>query len=255
MKLSRLSVAVLSASLLSMGAVAQAEEAAGPVAVTGSVAFTSDYKFRGISQGSGNAAVQGSLTATHTSGVYGTMWASSISGVASEGAEYNILLGYAGSVGDVGYDVGVMRYEYPGANDMDIQNFAGTGTVTPDYNEIYASISGSGAKLGLAYSDDYFAESGKFLYTFASYGTEVAGIGLSALVGYNKFFDDAEARNFFANGETSYIDYKVAASKAFNGVNFELAYVGTDLDTPDDVSAAADANVDGSLVFTVSKSF
>ncbi len=72
MKLSKLTTAVLAASLLTAGA-AYAEDA--PAFTTaGSVAFTTDYKFRGISQTKTNAAVQGSMTISHESGAYFTAW-------------------------------------------------------------------------------------------------------------------------------------------------------------------------------------
>ncbi len=239
MKLSKIASAVLVSSLMA-ASVAQAA-----VEVSGGVAFTTDYKFRGLSQSSNNVAVQGSLTATHDSGAYATFWGSSVSGLEG-GSETNAVLGYSGEISDITYDVGYLRYIYAGAND----NNLGTD---PDYDEVYASVSAKGAKLGLAYSPDYFAESGEFLYTYVSYGTEVGGIGLSAHVGYNAFLgSDAEIANFgFVNSTDDYVDYKIAASKSYKDVGFELAYIGTDLDDDD----FAGVNAEGSVVLTVSKSF
>lgn len=246
MKLSKLSHAVIAASLMTVGAMAHAE-----ITTSGSVAFTTDYKFRGITQTSNGAAVQGSLTASHDSGLYASAWGSSIAS-GSGGSEMDFLFGYAGTTGDVSYDVGVMRYAYPGAN-------KGNFGADPDYNEIYGSVAAHGAKVGVAYSDDYFAETGKFGYVFASYGTEVSGVGVSASVGYNYFFDDSFAAGeglgaFLGNAavtDDAYIDYKVAVSKEVEGIGFELAYIGTDLDDKD----AAGLNIDGSFVVTASKSF
>lgn len=248
MKLSKLSHAVIAASLMTVGAMAHAE-----ITTSGSVALTSDYKFRGITQTSNNAAIQGSLTASHDSGAYATVWGSSVDGLVG-GSEMDFMLGYAGESGDISYDVGVMRYAYPGANKGNPGR-----TTDPDYNEIYGSVSAHGAKLGVAYSDDYFAETGKFGYVFASYGTEVSGFGLSASVGYNKFFDDDFAAGegfgaFLGNAavtDDAYIDYKVAVSKEVEGIGFELAYIGTDLNEKD----AGGLSIDGSVVVTASKSF
>ena len=159
MKLSKLSYAVVVASLMAAG-VAQAE-----VKSSGSVAVTSDYKFRGISQTKTNAALQGSLTLSHDRCVYFTAWGSSVDLDLVGGSEVDTLLGYAGTAGDVSYDVGVMRYNYPGANDSN-------AAATPDFNEVYASVAYKGAKLGVAYSDDYYLESGKFSYIYGSYATE-----------------------------------------------------------------------------------
>lgn len=246
MKLTKLSHAVIAASLMTVGAMAHAE-----ITTSGSVALTSDYKFRGITQTSNNAAIQGSLTASHDSGAYATVWGSSVDSLVG-GSEMDFMLGFAGESGDISYDVGVMRYAYPGAN-------SGNAGAQPDYNEVYASVSTAGAKVGVAYSDDYFAETGKFGYVFASYGTEVSGVGVSASVGYNYFFDNNNAAGeglgaFLGNAavtDDAYIDYKVAVSKEVEGIGFELAYIGTDLNEKD----APGFNIDGSVVVTASKSF
>ncbi len=244
MKLSKLSYAVAVASLLTVGAAAHAE-----IKTSGSVAFTTDYKFRGITQTSNNAAVQGGLTFAHDSGAYLSAWGSSIDGLAG-GAEMDLLLGYTGTEGDYTYDVGVMRYGYPGANE-------GNLGANPDYNEVYASVSAYGAKIGAAYSDDYFAESGKFSYVYASYGTTYKDVNLSAYVGYSKLYDDGKSFSVVKNDD-NYVDYKVAASKdlgfldkGLTGVSVEVAYIGTDLKEAD----LPGLNVDGSVVATVSKAF
>ncbi len=244
MKLSKLSYAVVVASLMAAGA------AQAAVKTSGSVAFTTDYKFRGISQTSANAAVQGSLTATHDSGAYATVWGSSVDSLTG-GSEMDFLLGYSAAAGDITYDVGVMRYSYPGAT---AKNY---GT-KPDYNEVYASASAYGAKIGAAYSDDYFGDTGAFSYIYGSYSKEIAGVGLTAYVAQNKFHDNGAGEgldNFLlgtATNQTSYLDYKLAASKQIEGLTVEVAYIGTDLasaDCPDEI------NCDGRVVATVSKSF
>lgn len=251
MKLSKLTSAVLAASLLTAGAV-YAEDAP-EFKTAGSVAFTTDYKFRGISQTKTNAAVQGSMTISHESGAYFTAWGSSIDLDEVGGLELDTLLGYTGSIGDVTYDVGVMRYNYPGAN---TRNSGGT---EPDFNEVYGSVAYKGAKLGAAYSNDYYNESGKYSYVYGSYATEVKGFGLMAQVGLNSFEDaqslvDALAPAGTVNGEDSYIDYKVAVTKPVAGINMEVAYVATDFDS-DDFNADYDGVAKGSVVVTASKSF
>ncbi len=240
MKLSKLSYAVAVASLLAVGAAAHAE-----VKSSGSVAFTTDYKFRGISQSNTNAAVQGAMTLTHDSGVYVSAWASSIAN-ASGGLELDTLLGYAGSEGDISYDVGVMRYNYPG-------NDGAVGKLS--YNEVYASASAYGAKVGANYSDDYFAESGKFSYVYASYAKEVyEGFGVVASIGLNSFDDAASYAKAtgFAPTEDKYIDYKVGVTKTVEGFAFELSYVDTDVKDADDGNGNL---AQGSAVLTVSKAF
>lgn len=246
MKMSKITAAVLAAGLLSGAVSANAADEA--VTTAGGVAFTSDYLFRGVSQSSNNAAVQGTLTLSHESGVYFTAWGSSIASGAG-GLELDTLLGYAGKAGDVGYDVGVMRYNYPGLNE-------GNAGFEPDYNEIYGSVSFSGAKLGLNYSPDYFLESDKFVYVFADYATEIAqGFGVVAHVGFNKFDDETMMTQGLAlaasNTDDSYLDYKLGVTKSALGIGFELAYIGSDID--DDVCGSD--LCEGRAVLTASKSF
>ncbi len=234
MKLSSLAKALLASSMLFTAAHATAAE---PITVTGSAAFTTDYLFRGVSQTSNNAAVQAGMTLTHESGAYVSAWGSSL----GAGSEMDLLLGYGGTAGEVSYDVGVMHYGYPGADSL------------VGYDEIYASVSTMGAKIGLNYSPDYYAQSDKFMYLYASYGTEISGVGLSASLGINKF--DSTAMMAKALGTTgtddSYMDYKLAASKAIGGVTIEGAYIGSDIDEMD----CGGGLCEGRFVLTASKGF
>jgi uncharacterized protein (TIGR02001 family) len=247
MKMTKLSAALLTGTLMLAAATANA-------GVTGNVAFTSDYLFRGVSQSNNNAAIQGTMSYAHDSGFYATAWGSSIA-TSTGGLELDTLFGYAGKTGEAAYDVGVMRYNYPGLN----ENTAGqvdsdTGLpVDADYNEIYASVSAYGAKLGVNHSPDYFLESGAFTYLYATYGTEVAGLGLFASVGMNSF-DSAAKMNqalFTTGADDSYMDYKVAVSKTLEGVAFELAYVGSDIDDTECSGGLCEARA----VATVTKAF
>ncbi len=242
MKLSSLAKALLASSMLFSAVTASA---ADPVTISGSAAFTTDYLFRGVSHTSNNAAVQGAMTFTHESGAYFSMWGSSIASGAG-GLELDTLLGYGGKAGEVAYDVGVMRYNYPGLNDNN-------AAFEADYNEVYASVSTMGAKVGFNYSPDYFFESDKFLYLYASYGTEVAGVGLFGSVGMNKF--DSAAMMSQALGTTgsddSYIDYKLAASKAISGITVEGAYIGSNIDEKECGAGLCE----GRFVLTLTKGF
>lgn len=243
MKLSSLAKALLASSMLFTAAHATAAE---PVTVSGSAAFTSDYLFRGVSQTGNNAAVQAGMTAAHESGAYISIWGSSVgftdAGFGVDGGlEIDTLVGFSGKAGEVGYDVGVMHYGYP-SNDGAL-----------GYDEVYASVSTMGFKVGLNYSPDYFAQSDTFMYLYAGYSTEVSGITLSGNLGMNKF--DSNAMMTKALGTTgtddSYMDYKLAASTAVSGVTVEGAYIGSDIDEKD----CGGGVCEGRFVLTVSKGF
>lgn len=242
MKMTNLSAALLASGLLVAGASASAAEAASPVTVTGSVAFTTDYLYRGISQTSGAPALQGSMTVAHESGLYATVWGSSIS--FASGLELDPSIGFAGKAGDVGYDIGVLRYGYPHSS----QNEAANGSGEYDFTEFYASVSYAGAKLGVAYANDFFGETGKSTYVYADYGTDLSGVGLVAHVGLN-LLDDQYYGSGLLLDEDSYIDYKLGVNKAFQGVTVEVAYMGSDLD--EDIVPDGE----GTVVATVSKAF
>jgi uncharacterized protein (TIGR02001 family) len=199
------------------------------------------------------------MTFTHESGAYFSLWGSNLTAFSgasfqSSGLELDTLLGYSGKAGEVAYDVGVMRYNYPGLSPTNncCANAAGK-IVDADFNEFYASVSAMGLKGGLAYTSDYFNEAGKFSYLYVNYSTTVSDIGLYAGVGINKF--DSAAMMTQALGtvgkDDSYMDYKIAASKTLAGIGFEGAYIGSDIDEKD----CGGGVCQGRFVVTMTKGF
>lgn len=243
MKMTKLTTAILAGSLLMAGMSASAEEAKSAFTTSGSVAMTTDYLYRGVSQTSGAPALQGALTLSHESGVYATVWASSIN--FASGLEFDPAIGFAGKVGEVGYDVGVLQYGYPHSTAYE------AGGPELDFVEYYGSVSFAGAKLGLAYAPDFYAETGESIYAFVDYGTEVAGFGVSAHVGMSLLDDQyyGPVTSGLLLDDDSYVDYKLGVSKALNGVTVEVAYMGSNLD--DDITPDGE----GTFVATVSKAF
>jgi uncharacterized protein (TIGR02001 family) len=214
--------------------------------VTANVALVSDYRFRGISQTGEDAAVQGGFDASFEPGFYIGTWASSVDfgdvddGSGSYGTmEIDYYAGWAGPIGDTDFaiDVGYYYYQYPG------------DTVDPkgDYQEFNITPSWKDLSIGVTYSDDFYAETGKYWYYAADYSfgfAEDFSLGLHA--GYNKFDD-----GFFSTDEDEYTDYSVTLTYTFKGVDLAVAWVGTDLDDDD----CYDSNIcDDTAVFSISKS-
>ena len=92
-----------------------------PPPLTGNAGLFSQYIFRGLTQTAGRAAFQGGADYAHSSGVYMGTWLSNVSWLADAGAykesslEWDFYGGYKGSItGDLGYDVGLLKYYYPG---------------------------------------------------------------------------------------------------------------------------------------------
>jgi uncharacterized protein (TIGR02001 family) len=218
----------------------------GAWSTSANVALTNDYKFRGISQSDESAALQGGFDLSHESGFYVGAWASSVdfdtNGPCCDGSlELDYYLGYGSDIGDTGfsYDVGVMAYTYPGDSGQD-----------GDYNEIYGSIAWQDLTVGLVYSDDYYAETDEFTYLYADYSFALPNeFALDLHVGYNMLEEDG---GFLSSDEDAYTDYSVSISRDYMGLNFAVAYVGTDLD--DDDVFGTDWG-DGAFIGTLSASF
>lgn len=212
---------------------ASADEPTSAFSTSGSVAMTSNYLYRGVTQSDG-PAVQGVFTLNHESGFYFSAWGSSIN--FANNLELDPSVGFSSKVGDVTYDVGALYYGYPNSS-------AANGGIQEDFLEFYGSVSMAGAKFGVAYSPDFYNETGKAVYLNASYGKEFYGVGLSAYVGYSILEDGAAGKSWVAP-EDNFVDYKLAVSKELLGIGAELAYVGTNL-----------SGNDKEVVFTLSKSF
>lgn len=228
MKISLLSRSVLGLTLGLGGVAAHAADAQASNPAWSSstnLTFTSDYLFRGVSQTSSTPAVQGGMTVSHESGLYASIWGSSIS---FANMELDPSIGFSHALGDVTYDVGVVHYGYPGYSS------AAQGDLP--FTEGYGSLSWKGASIGVAWTDDFFGKTGKALYTHVGYGTEISGVSVSATVGQSKF----DKLTF--NGEDSYVDYSLTLGKTLAGVDFSLAVVGSSMDKDDCLAFSGDAN-------------
>lgn len=126
LKLASLSVA-LSAMAISAPAFAQdeaAEEASGPITISGGAAVVSDYRFRGVSLSDKDFAVQPYLTVKHESGLYAGVWGSNLAENAGDDIEVDLYAGFAGGE-EITYDIGATYYVYPGVSSFNYVEFTG----------------------------------------------------------------------------------------------------------------------------------
>jgi len=196
------------------------------------VAITSDYLFRGISQTGTNPALQGGFDAAHASGLYAGVWGSNISwlsdaGVATRASvELDTYVGFSGSYAeDFTYDVGYLRYNYPGSYG---------GAVKADTDELYGAVGYKWVTVKYSYSlGDTFgvndASGTDYLELNASLpladlGIADTGITFSAHLGRQEY---SGANKGAGATSLSYTDYKLEASKDFGGYVFALAYSDT----------------------------
>lgn len=235
--------------------VSHAQEAAAPAPdnqFAFNAAFSTDYRFRGISQTHGDPAISGGVDYTHNpTGLYAGVWASSIKWIDDAGGdsdiEYDLYGGIRGEiVKDVSYDVGVLRYFYPGS---------GLGT-NPDTTEIYGSV-GYGpvsVKYSHAVTNAFgFDDSKNSKYIEANASFEIVdGYMLGLHVGHQKIKGDQPV-------DASYTDWKVGVTKDFPIVTVTLAVVGTDAerDAYSYVKDNGSTHFNGKTgaVLTLSKSF
>ena len=231
---------LVAALVASFAAPAMAEESP----FSANVSMTSNYLYRGLSQTGNKPALQGGFDYAHESGLYAGVWGSSISwlsdfGVADNaGTEFDTYLGFSGEAGDIGYDVGFLRYNYPGEYG---------GNLTANTNELYGSVSykfvtakysrSSGNLFGFADSSG----SG-YLDLSASYDLEDAGISLGAHYGKQTVAN---------NSASDYTDYNFSVSKEIGGYGFSMMYSKTDLTS---IDPQGNDLGKGALVLAISKS-
>lgn len=249
-------LAALAASTLSVPALADDKESLIPGEFTGSVALTSDYRFRGVSQSDKTPAVQGSLTYAidtgfHDTSAYAGFWGSNVDFNDGDKAqvEIDIPFGFRGKIGDTGltWDLGAIYYWYPGADK------SGGEHLNYDLWE---------AALQLNYAvNDIVSIGGKYYYSpdfFGATGTAHYITGGVTITPPIKLHDDL-ALSLFANiGHQSiadtkdYSDWNLGAGLTYKALTFSIAYVDSTLSQGD---LGGTKLADAGVVFTLSAAF
>ncbi len=206
-----------------------------PHSLSANVSMTSNYVFRGISQTGGDAAIQGGLDYSHSSGFYLGTWGSNVGWIedfqryGSGNVEIDVYGGYRGSIGnDISYDLGAIGYMYPGDKYSTITT---TTAVTGDTTEIYASVGWKWftAKYSYYVSDEVFgfANADGSDYWDISASVPIGETGLTAGAHWGTF-------SFDNNSAQDYDDWKVSLaydmgklSKVTDGVTVGVAYTDT----------------------------
>ena len=214
--------AILPAALIATPAAAQ-DAPASPITINGGATLVSDYRFRGISQTDTRFAVQGTLTVSHESGLYGTVWGSSIDDYVASGADQEIdfIVGYKKTIGGTTIDGGVLYYYYPGS-----------GGANSDFVEPYLAVSHTfgpvTGKVTAAYAPKQKAltigagkEDNLYLAADLSAGIPSTPITLSAHFGHSF------GPSYLTIGD-EYSDWNVGAAYTWKNLSFGVQYVDTD---------------------------
>ena len=217
------------AGALALTALPSITQAQGsPLSFNASV--TTDYRYRGISQTRLKPALQGGVDYALPAGFYIGAWGSTIKWIKDAAGDASVEIdlygGYKGEIAkDLGYDVGVLQYVYPGAKtpawDLVYKD--------PDTTELYGAVTFGPASAKVSYAltnlfgnYDFGAkrDSKGSTYVDLSASFDVGGgVILAPHVGYQKVVHIANA---------SYTDYSLTVSKDFSGLVPSIAIVGTD---------------------------
>ena len=223
---------------------------------SGSVALTSDYRFRGMTQTQNDPAIQGTFTLAHSSGLYASVFASNTDfGNDAPHLEldpsigFTVALPFSDKIKPT-LDVGVVEYNYP------------SYTKDWDWTEFYAKLTFASLMLdgdtlftNVNYTNDWGGTTGSNSWNVnASYSFPIAkGFGGVVGVGYTK----ADKDIFGADASDDFVDWKAGVTYGFKsvpGLTAELDAIGNNFNTtglPDSVKRQTETGA----VFTLTKTF
>lgn len=213
--------------------------------VSASVTFTTDYVFRGISQTDGGAAIQGSLDWTQDM-FYAGIWGSNVNFGAVNytelaSMELDAYVGITPTTGPVSWDLGVVGYFYPNADDSiaggELDYYEGIVQASMDLTDQFSV----GATF--AYTPEYFGESGDGTYWEVNGGFNIDdATSITAAFGVQ----DID----FASD--SYSTWNVAFNHTMHGFNVGLMYSDTE-DAFDNGYVGDPSNADGRLILSIGR--
>lgn len=215
----RKSVFKLAAACVALGSISAAtpafaqeeaaEEAEGPITVSGGIAAVSDYRFRGVSLSDKDFAVQPYLTISHESGFYVGAWGSNIADNAGDDLEIDLYAGFAGGEA-VTYDLGVTYYMYPGVSSFNYAEIIGKVGTTVGPATVGAMLAYAPSQDGTGNTDNVY------LGTNATIALPDSPISITGSVGYEDgaFGDDK-------------IDWSLGLTAAVSGFTIGASYVDT----------------------------
>ena len=249
----------LAAVMVATPALADETDAPPAITINGTTTVVSDYRFRGISQTDRNFAVQGSLTVSHASGFYATVWGSSVDDYVTASGQSNqeidLIVGFKKTFGSATFDIGALYYVYPKTR------LAGDKS-SSDFIEPYLAISGTAGPVtakatvnwapkqkalaldqgasGLLPSQDNVYIAGDF-----SAAVPTTPLSLTAHIGHTF------GPSWLSIGN-EYTDWGVGATLTYKALTLGVQYVDTDGDfiTPSGKNASK-----GGVVATLGVSF
>ena len=199
--MNKLKLLIVSISLILASGIASA------ASVSANATLQSDYTWRGMTQNNGDASINGGLDVEFDSGFYVGTWVAAV----GSGAEVDYYGGLAGEMGNISYDIGYIKFDYPavagGGSDFE-EAYLGLGL--GDFGLSFASgqdsatdnieISHGFGDFGFAYGE--YDDVGEYFYL--SYGFELGDFAMT--VGYTEFEDDASTSTMTADEDAFFLD-------------------------------------------------
>ena len=183
--MNKLKLLIVSISLVIASGIASA------ASISANATLQSDYTWRGMTQNGEDASVNGGLDVEFDSGFYVGTWLAAV----GTGAEVDYYGGYTGEMGDVSYDIGYVKFDYPGTpnraadfeeaylglsyGDFGVTFAQGASTATDN-----VEISYGFGDFGISYGE--YEDVGDYYYL--TYGFEFLGFAMTA--GYTDFSAD-----------------------------------------------------------------
>jgi len=200
--MNKLKLLIVSISLILASGLASA------ASISANATLQSDYTWRGMTQNNGDASVNGGLDVEFDSGLYVGTWAAAV----GSGAEVDYYGGYAGEMGDLSFDIGYIKFDYPaltGAANVDFEE-AYLGLGYGDFGFSFASgqdgaddnieISYGFGDFGFAYGE--YDDVGDYFYI--TYGFELGDFAMT--VGYTEFSDDSSTATMTDDEDAFFLD-------------------------------------------------
>lgn len=244
-----------------------AQAATAEVTLTGTL--ISDYDFRGISQTSGDPALQ--LSVDYSKGLfYASAWGSNIdfngSSELGDGTteqvltdgnmELDLVAGFTSETeGGIRWDVGGVAYLYPGSDsDVNVTTDPDDDqSDIPTYYEVYVGGGFGPVDVKAWYSPDLYDSGDTSWYTEANASFPLPwelGVNLHAGYNFGDYFDSSEE----GVPDADYWDYSVGLARSFGHFDFEVKYVMNSIDSYYDVDDGVNRN-DDRIIFSVATTY
>jgi uncharacterized protein (TIGR02001 family) len=230
MRIKTISFAIPLIYLAATSAFAQTKAPEPDYTLSYNIGATTDYRFRAISQTSKKPAVQGGIDFAHQSGLYLGAWASNVKWVkdfngATKGAlELDLYGGYKGGIAkDLGFDVGLITYQYPGNNSGGAGTPGAGNFSNANTNEMYGALT-----FGL-FTAKYSRSLGDFLGNINTSGSGYFDLSAAVDLGNGLTLTPHLGRQTVANTSVAnYTDYALTVAKDMGkGLTLTGAITGT----------------------------